>query len=85
MSESMRLNCQMIEFWCLNCQSAGRCGQQLGEGKVVLVLFQFILYDFSCMAVLADMRRFIVKCIEVLKTHFVVEKPVRVTTPKVLS
>ena len=37
MSEVTRLNCHMIEFRCLKCQSAGRCGQQLGEGKVVLV------------------------------------------------
>ena len=62
----------------------GRCGQQLGEGKVVLVSLVSVVYDFG-LVFLADIRCFIVKCIEVLKTHFVVEKPVRVTTPKVLS
>ena len=43
----LRLNCQMIVFRCLSCQSIGRCGQQLGEGKVVLVSLLLLLYDFS--------------------------------------
>ena len=92
MSEIMRLNRQMIEFWCiwyLNCPVLAGAGNNWAKARLSRLCwfrwFQFILYDFSCMTVLADIRCFTLKCIEGLKTQFVVEKPVRVTTPKVLS
>ena len=72
---------QMIVFWFLKCQSAGRCGQQLGKGKVLLVsLFQLCIFGRYPL-----LHREMHWSRKQLKTQFVVQKPVRVTTPKVLS